>query len=167
MKEVFGKSRFRVFLAVNGQYIFLNEFVDVQNILSDGLGYTKKKTWEINQQFIVYLPSGQEFRVHAGGWEADVIDETMATLMDPYSPCNAATKEWVNEKLDALSPIKRGGCLDDHIGEVHAIYTAAELGDYAAFETPSDGRKEKDICPCDNGKQKNVFKLFYTIEKVK
>ncbi|MBL4657949.1 MAG: hypothetical protein JKX73_08115, partial [Flavobacteriales bacterium] len=171
MKEVFGKSRFRVFVAVNGTYLFLNEFVDVPNILSDGLGYTKKRKWDINQEFMVYLPrgEGQNFRVHAGGWEADVIDDIMATLMDPYSPCDGDIKNWVNEKLGPVSPLKKGGCLDDHIGEIHDIHSSKSLqGDQPIleFESFTDGRKEIDFCPCDNGKQKNVFKLIYSIEKV-
>ena len=172
MKEVFGKSRFRVFLGVNGQYIFLNEFVDVERVLSDGLGYTKKRKWAINQEFIVYLPQGKDsyFRIHAGGWEADVVDDIMGTLMDPYSPCNSTTKEWVNTALGALSPLKKGGCLDDHIGEVHDLLYASTISDankIVEYETFSDGRKEPDVCPCDNGKQKKIFKLSYTIERIK
>jgi len=166
MKEVFGKSEFRVFLAVNGQYIFLNEFVDVPNILSEGLGSTKKRKWEINQEFTVYLPEGMNFRVHAGGWEADAIDGVMGTLMDPYSACNTATKQWVNTKLDVASPLKTGGCLDDHIGEIHALYTAEDIGEFKEFRTLTDGRKEIDFCPCDNGKQTKVFELSYTIQKM-
>lgn len=167
MKEVFGKSEFRVFLAVNGQHIFLNEFIDVPNILSEGLGKTKKRNWEINQEFTVYLPEGKEFRVHAGGWEADAIDGIMGTLMDQYLPCSGKTKQWVHKNMMAASPLKSGGCLDDHIGEIHAMHSAEEIGDVRDFEAFSDGRKEIDFCPCDNGKQKNVFKLLYTIEKVK
>jgi len=166
MKEVFGKSEFRVFLAVNGEYIFFNEFIDVPNVLSEGLGSTKKRFWDINQEFIVHLPEGKNFRVHAGGWEADAIDDLMGTLMDPYSACNSATRRWANEKLRLASPLKPGGCLDDHIGEIHAMYAAEDVGDYKEFETFTDGRKETDFCPCDNGKQKNVFKLKYTIQKL-
>lgn len=166
MKEVFGKSEFRVFLAVNGQYIFLNEFIDVPNILSGGLGSTRRRTWEINQEFIVYLPEGSNFRVHAGGWEADAIDGIMGTLMDQYSSCTNATKDWVHKNMLAATPFKSGGCLDDHIGEIHAVHTAQEVGDSKYFEAYSDGRKEIDFCPCNNGKQKNVFKLSYTIEKL-
>ncbi len=167
MKEVFGKSEFRVFLAVNGQYIFLNEFVDVPNILTDGLGSTKQRKWDINQEFIVYLPEGENFRVHAGGWEADAIDSKMGALMDPYSPCNGTTRDWVNKNMDVASPLRPGGCLDDHIGEIHALHTAGDIGDSKEFESLADGRKETDFCPCDNGKQNNVFKLSYTIEKIK
>ena len=46
------------------------------------------------------------------------------------------------------------------------MYAAEDIGDYKEFETFTDGRKETDFCPCDNGKQKNVFKLNYTIQKL-
>ena len=167
MKEALGKSEFRVLLAVNGQYIFLNEFIDVPNILTEGLGSTRQRKWKINQEFVVYLPEGKDFRVHAGGWEADAIDSKMGVLMDPYSPCNSATKEWMNKNLNVASPLRPGGCLDDHIGEIHALHSTEDIGDSREFESLTNGRKETDFCPCDNGRQKNVFKLTYTIEKIK
>ncbi|MBL4754449.1 MAG: hypothetical protein JKY52_12755 [Flavobacteriales bacterium] len=167
MKEVFGKSEFRVFLSVNDEFIFLNEFVDVPNILTDGLGSTKKRNWEINQEFTVHLPAGQDFRVHAGGWEADAVDTKMATLMDPYSPCDVTTKKWVNENLGVVSPLKFAGCLDDHIGEINAMHSAVDIGEFAEFEGLTDGPKEADVCIGNNGKQKKIFKLSYTIQKMK
>jgi len=165
-KELLSKSEFRVFFEVGGDWIFFNEFIEVDEILSNGIGKTNKKKWEINQEFIVHVRKGDSFRVHAGGWEADGIDQIMGTLMDPYSPCNSTTKEWVNKTMKVASPLRFNGCLDDHIGEVHAMHYESDLGDGGNFNVLSDGRREIDFCPCNSGKQENIFELSYSIEKL-
>jgi len=70
------------------------------------------------------------------------------------------------DNLDVISPLKLKGCMDDHIGEVHAMHSAADIGEGKSYAMKSDGRKEKEICPCESGRQKNIFVLKYTIEPV-
>jgi hypothetical protein len=53
-KEFFSKSEFRVFMEVGGKWLFFNEFIDVDDILNNGIGHTRKRKWEINKEFILY-----------------------------------------------------------------------------------------------------------------
>jgi len=163
-KECYKKSNFRIFLGVGGDYLFYNEFIDVDNILTEGIGSTRKREWEINKEFFVNLPENESFRVHIGGWEVDGIDMIMGSLMDPYSECEPEIKKWIHDKIRIASPFKFNGCLDDHIGELHAIHKHSDLKEYNRFERWSDGRKEKDYCLCNTGKQEKIFKLDYSIE---
>ncbi len=165
-KECYKESNFRVFLGVEGEYLFYNEFIDVEQVLSDGIGSTKQREWVINKEFYVYVPENESFRVYVGGWEVDGIDLIMGSLMDPYSPCNSDVKEWINDMLRIASPLKFKGCLDDHIGELHAIHKSSELKKFNHFEGWSDGRDERDFCLCNTGKQNKIFKLDYTIERL-
>ncbi|HIA36426.1 MAG TPA: hypothetical protein EYN89_06730 [Flavobacteriales bacterium] len=165
-KECYKKSNFRVFLGVEGEYLFYNEFIDVEQVLADGIGSTRKRVWEIDKEFFVHVPEKESFRVYIGGWEVDGIDLIMGSLMDPYSPCNSDIKEWVNDKMSIASPLKFQGCLDDHIGELHAIHKSSDLKKINHFEGWSDGREERDFCLCNTGKQNKIFKLDYTIERL-
>ena len=165
-KECFGKSELNVFLEAGGDWLFFNEFIDVENILDQGLGSARKKKWNINRNFVVHLPENKSFRVHAGGWEGDGINEVMGLLMNQYSPCDKATKKWVKKNLSVASPFVFKGCLDDHIGEVHAMHSAGEIGEQQEYAKYSDGRKEIDFCPCNNGKQEKIFRLKYRIQKI-
>ena len=165
-KEFISKAEYRLFLEVGGDWLFLNDFADAEDILDDGIGKTRKRNIKIDQEFTVYLPEGKEFRVHAGGWEADGVNDIFGRLMDQYAPCNAETRRWIMDNLDVISPLKLKGCMDDHIGEVHAMHSAADIGEGKSYAMKSDGRKEKEICPCESGRQKNIFVLKYTIEPV-
>ncbi|MBN4062509.1 hypothetical protein JYU20_04850, partial [Bacteroidales bacterium AH-315-I05] len=165
-KEFVSRSELRVFFEVGGSWIFFNEFIDVENILDQGLGKTTKRLWEINKEFTVHVPIDRKFRVHAGGWEADGLDRIFGDLIDDNSPCNTKTKRLVNRKLNVMSPLKPYGCIDDHIGEVHQMHSPMDLIDKNVFEVPSDGRKEPDICPCNNGNQTDIFRLKYRIDKI-
>ncbi len=163
-KEFISKAEYRIFLEVGGDWLFLNDFADSEDILDDGIGKTWKRKIKINQEFTVYLPAGKQFRVHLGGWEADGVNDIFGRLMDQYSPCNAETRKWMMDNLDVISPLKLKGCLDDHIGEVHAMHSATDIGDGQSYSVKSDGLKHKEICPFESGKQKNRFVLKYTIE---
>lgn len=164
--EILSRSEFRIFLEVGGDWLFLNEFIDKDDILDKGLGKTRKRNWDIMQEFIVHVPENKTFRVHAGGWEADGINRRFGWLMDPYSPCNRNTKKMIHKKLSVLSPFALRGCQDDGIGEVHAIHSAGDLDEGGIFEVSSDGKKREDNCPLNNGIQKDVFRLKYRIEKL-
>jgi len=166
LKEFLSRSEFRIFLEVGGDWLFLNEFIDKEDILDKGLGKTRKRNWDIMKEFIVHVPDNKTFRVYAGGWEADGVNERFGWLMDPYSPCDSKTKKMIHKKLSVLSPFALRGCQDDGIGEVHAFHGAGDLDEGGVFEVSSDGKKKKDNCPGNNGIQKDVFRLKYRIEKL-
>jgi len=166
LKEFLSRSEFRIFLEVNGDWLFLNEFIDKEDILDKGLGKTRKRNWDIMKEFIVYVPENDTFRIYAGGWEADGINERFGWLLDPNSPCNPKTKKMIHKKLSVLSPFALRGCQDDRIGEVHAFHTTGNLDEGGVFEVSSDGKRIKDNCPGNNGIQKDVFRLKYRIEKI-
>lgn len=159
-----GRSEFRVFLEVGGEWICLNEFIDVADILNDGLGKTFKRNWDINQSFIVHVPRGKYFRVHAGGWEADGLETTMGVLADPNMPCTPENKIALNDILFDVNPVGLHGCYDDKIDEVHDFHTPELLKQGGTFEGIGFGTPFQDPCPLGSNNNKPILRLYYHIE---
>jgi hypothetical protein len=155
-----------LFLESGGNWLFYNDFTGDEDVLNQGIGKTFRRKWNLSKEFVIYVPEGKKFRVFAGGWEADGLDRAYGKLLDPYSPCNKEFKIAVNSNLRASSPFKLHGCIDDPIGEVQEFHDHFDIGMGKSYEVISDGRREEDFCPCDNGKQYGVFILRYRIERI-
>lgn len=166
-KDVTSRPERVVWLEAGGQYLCLNEFVDGENILTDGMAKSFHREWEIGLSLIVYARPGQSFRVHAGGWESDGISRAFGQLMDPMMPCTKATKRAFHKHLWPATPFSLHGCLDDLIGEVHDIHEVDKLGDFQEYEAISfGGENELEQCPGANTVQNDVFRLRYSIRRI-
>ncbi|MCG3165708.1 MAG: hypothetical protein POELPBGB_01483 [Bacteroidia bacterium] len=164
--EALGKAEIRVFLDIGGNYLFLNEFANVADIMNDGLGKTRRKNWNFNIPFTVYVPHDKKFRVAAHGFEADGIDKLFGHIVDNYSPCTPATKKMINNMMIDLAPVGIGGCLDDPLGNAIRFHTATEFpGKYMDFVVRSDGGYHEDGCPCASFSPKNIMSIGYRVEK--
>jgi hypothetical protein len=120
--EDYGDGEYRVFAAVDADYLFLNELPRDGNILDGGLGDTgDNQTWGIGKTFDVVVPPGGAFRVHAGGWEADGVNDLFGKLVDPAPRCDQATKDWFNDNLFNFGVASSGG-LDDPIGQINDVW---------------------------------------------
>ncbi|MFM2376594.1 MAG: hypothetical protein RLZZ165_1691 [Bacteroidota bacterium] len=157
-----------IWLEAGGQYLCLNELVDGEDIFADGEAKTYDRRWEIGRTFRIYGRKGQRFRVHVGGWENDGFSQTYGNLMDPLAPCDEATKKAFLRTLWAATPFALGGCLDDLIGEVHEFYEIGKIGNHAEFEAMSTGSDmEREQCPGANVSQHDIFRVWYSLRRVK
>lgn len=164
--EALSKAEIRLFLDIGGNYLFLNDFANATDIMNDGLGKTRKKKWNFNIPFTVYIPHDKKFRVAAHGFEADGIDKLFGHIVDNYSPCTPATKKMINKMMIDLAPVGIGGCLDDPLGNAIRFHTATEFpGKYMDFVVRSDGGYHEDGCPCASFSPKNIFSIGYRVEK--
>ncbi|MFD8302984.1 hypothetical protein ACFV29_11635 [Streptomyces sp. NPDC059690] len=173
--EDLGDGEYRAFAAVDCNYVFLNELPGDDNILDDGLGDTgDDQTWGIGRSFDIVVPFGGAFRVHAGGWEADGVNDVFGRLIDPSPRCDQQTKDWFNDNLFS-SEVARGGGLDDPIGQVNTVWrvdtasgelhleeNAAVLG-VGEHRDSSIGQISPDISDTNPN---NAFTLHYTINQV-
>jgi len=172
--EDLGDGEYRCFAAVDGDYIFLNELPGDDDILNDGLGDTgDDQTWGIGRTFDITIPIGGTFRVHAGGWEADGVNDLFGRLIDPSPRCDQPTKDWFNNNLFSLGVVTNGG-LDDPIGQINTIWrldaatgqlhldgnpSIPGIGAHADNSTGPIAHDVSDTNP------NNAFTLHYTIEE--
>ena len=136
----FRPGQWRVFAEVGGHWLFLNDLFG-DDVLRDGLGNTRNRSWPLNRKFTVYVPPQGRFRVYAGGWDADGVNRGFGHLANPNSRCNDALRE---KAVDFLKMIKDNNGFDDPIGEVALAFvpaagriqgyslTRAGEGDYAS-----------------------------------
>lgn len=166
-KEFSSRSEFRIFFEAGGQWFFLNEFLDCDDVLHGKRSRTYRKKWAMGQQVTIHVPEDRKFRLHVGGWEADGINRSFGHLLDPLAPCTKATKKAMHKHLWAATPFALHGCLDDAIGEVQLFLDPKTIRD-GIYLSPSTGPIEKyDQCPCVRGIQEGVFDLSYRIERSK
>lgn len=166
-KEFSSRSEYRIFMEAGGRWLFLNEFTDKDDVLKSGYGRTFKKRFKFEHSIIVHVPADKQFRVHVGGWEADGIDRVFGNLIDQNSPCTRVTKKKLHKHLYPATPFALHGCLDDLMGEVHDFHRPADIGDFAEFESSSQGPDKKwDQCPGVRPNQDDVFRIKYRIEKI-
>ena len=170
----FGDGEYRCFAAVDGDYIFLNELPGPNDILNDGLGDTgDDQTWGIGRTFDITVPIGGAFRVHAGGWEADGVNDLFGRLIDPSPRCDQPTKDWFNDNLFSFDVVRNGG-LDDPIGQINTIWRLdATTGQLHLDGNPSilgigehrdnsAGPIARDVSDTNPN---NAFTLHYTIQE--
>jgi hypothetical protein len=167
LDEQLSKAEIRLFANVGSDWIMVNDFHGRKGkTLTKGLGKTRKKAWEFNNEFTVTVPRGKFFRVSMSGWEADGINLLMGDLMDQNCGCDKKAKRFFKTKIFSITNMVFKGCLDDEYGEISQIHKPADLGRYSQFSnSPQEGINE-DPCPFSKYPLKDRYFLFYTIEKV-
>jgi len=173
----------RVFVEAGGNWLFLNEIPDVDNILDDGLGDSgddlgtdgdivdkrsgQPRAWE----FTFAVPPGGSFRMHAGGWESDGVNDAFGKLINPFANCDCEFQQQFND-LFGIGTYLDGG-RDDPIGEINHIFSCqnadAEIGPTHAsfFRDQSGGPTDwKDDITKDVVDETRVFQFQYHIEEV-
>lgn len=165
-KEFLSRHEMRAFVDVGGKWFFLNELFGKKDIINGGKGKSYGKRWKLDLSFVVNIPYGTEFRIHANSWECDGIDGRMGILMDSYSPCNEESKKKIRKALNIISPLRFKGCMNDLMGEVHDFYTPETIEIPLSCTSHSFGNDYEDICICNKDVQNDVMSLKYTIEKI-
>ena len=180
-----GDMELRVFVEAGGNWLFVNELVPdgVENILEDGLGDSGEDLGQNGDivdrrggsvapwEFTLALPPGGSFRLHAGGWEADGVNEAFGNLIDPNASCDCEFQQQFND-LFGIETYLAGG-RDDPLGEVNHIFTCenvdSELGpDHAMFIRDQSGGPTdwKDDITGDVVDQTKVFTFQYHIQEL-
>ena len=136
-------NEFRIFAEVGGKWLFFNEnalidifgtTIPIPDILKDGLGDYNVDERKIvggdgnggKRVFTVYVPEGDSFRVHAGGWEADGANLVFGDIVDPSLSCEALGL-WLNLHLFKVD-VAAAGAQDDPIGEVNKFFVNTKSG---------------------------------------
>lgn len=109
-------GEFRIFCNVGSEWIFLNEFPVTGNILNSGLGSADEGSYNINKYFKLYIPPSGSYRIFAGGWEADGINQVMGMTLNGYDRNAASFKRFA---CNNLVRIYGNGDSDDEIGTVN------------------------------------------------
>jgi len=175
-----GDMELRVLVEAGGNWLFVNEIPDVDNILEDGLGDSGDNNWNIVDyrsgqarpwEFTLVVPPGGSFRVHADGWEADGVNEAFGDLINPNASCDCNFQDQFNN-LFGIETYLSGG-RDDPIGELHHIFSCqnadSELGSTHAsfFADPSGGQTDwKDDITKDVVDETKVFRLNYHVQEL-
>jgi hypothetical protein len=172
--------QYRVFFEAAGTWLFLNELVGDDRILTDGIGSTGPGPWGIRDrrysgdphwQMYAIVPPNGEFRIHAGGWEADGANNGLGAIYDPAADCTDTPYAVIDFLNEYITNITNGlqGCKDDPIGEVNMRFNcAAQPG---VFDSSSRGRiwdQEQDITLICGGivDRTRPFRVTYTLEEL-
>ena len=161
-----GDGEYRLFVEVGGNWFFVNEAPGDDDILNDGLGDTgDNEIWHITRQFTVYVPPGGSFRVHAGGWEADGVNDVFGKLIDDNTPCSDLLKNWLNDNLFCEDVFFNGG-MDDPIGEINSVFNEANgFGVGNPHEDSSSGPIKTDD-PTGDTDPNDSYRLRYRIDEL-
>lgn len=164
--DYLSKAEIRLFANVGNNWVFVNDFFPRKGkILTKGLGKTRKKHWDLQNEFTVYVPRGTAFRVYMAGWEVDGVDLLSGDLLDPTSECNRKTKRFIKDRIFSIRNMLLKGCMDDQYGDIGSMHSYDNLGRVNTFtNTPEKGRNE-DPCPFSEYELKDRYFLTYTIEK--
>ncbi|MDB5282060.1 MAG: hypothetical protein JWO06_1135 [Bacteroidota bacterium] len=167
LDEILSKAEVRLFVNVGSEWIFMNDFFAKKGkVLSKGLGKTFKHTWNLNNEFTVYVPRGKSFRVYMNGWEADGIDLLFGNLLDPGSLCNRKTKRFFKNSIFSFGKMWMKGCMDDSYGETSKLHGYDNLGKTDHITNSPQSGMNDDPCPGSKYPLKDRVFLTYTIEKV-
>jgi hypothetical protein len=155
-----------MFVNVGSDWICVNDFFGKKGkVLSKGMGKTYRHKWNLNNEFMLYVPRGKNFRVFMNGWEVDGLDMLFGTLLDPGSPCNKKTKRWIKNVSFSLKIFLKG-CLDDSWGQTSKLHSYDKLGKTDKFTNSPQSGMNDDPCPFSKYPLKDRVFLSYTIEKV-
>jgi hypothetical protein len=166
-KEGPTRCEWRFFVEAGGEWLFLNEFLPGEDIFRSGWAHSFKTRWPIGQRIRVHVPAGTAFRVFAGGWEADGMDDIFGHLLNPDASCSDATRKALRKHLLPATPLGVKGCLDDVLGIADDYPSPESLGAGGKFTAYSDGHPEKyDACPGAHQSPVNVFKLNYSVKRI-
>jgi hypothetical protein len=180
-------GEYRVLADVAGNYLFLNEVVRDPHILSDGIGDTGgavsrtatgelvPTTWNIvdrrrpespHYSFDVIVPENDgRFRVHAGGWEADGVNDAFGHLVNMNQTLDVESlHEQLGSTLFRAQSLE--GCQDDPIGEVNEIEPNGPIpGGKPMHRHPlSKGQASVSEPVCGDSSENGNYRLEYTIE---
>jgi hypothetical protein len=172
-------GEYRVFVEIGGHYLFVNELTsDAKNIVSDGLGNTgSDEFWGIKDRrvpghpswaFRIYVPPGdtEGLRVHAGGWEADSVNDAFGKIVDPHHSFDSQLSDYLRDNLFNIWKVF-SGCGDDPIGEVNDLYPGY-FGLPPNIGVPVNhgswaGGPDYDDPGCGTSRQDFSFRLDYTV----
>jgi hypothetical protein len=165
LSEKGDRAEMRLFANVGNDWILLNDFCSKgKKILTQGLGKTFKKHWELSNEFTVYLPRKKTFRVFMSGWEADGVDFLMGDLMNPASLCDAKTRHFFKLSFFNIRNMLMRGCEDDEMGEMSAVHAyPAGLAPSSFTLSPQSGENH-DPCPFSKYPLKDRYFLSYTLK---
>lgn len=158
-----GSGEYRIFAEVGGQWIFLNEFLPAEDILkvATDVGHV----WNIGRSFDVAVNPGDSFRVHAGGWEADGINQYFGHLVDPDAVCDEPFKTLLG---DNVWPMLWAGSRDDSAGNIREIHGTD--GDFraGAHAVTSTGAPEEeiDVWTGEDTDPHDTFVMRYRVEEL-
>lgn len=159
-------AELRMFADVGGQYIFLNEHVTKnRDILCAGMGRTIRKHWKINKSFTIHVPDDRQFRVYAGGWEADGAEKVMGRIVNQNAGCSTELKQQINNLMLDPTPVGYGGCEDDNMGEAINFHSPQNLNVTNRFISTGDGEPYQENCPLGSRTPVDFFELEYSIIK--
>lgn len=167
LSDYLSKAEIRLFLNVGNHWVFVNDFFGKKGlVLSKGLGKTRKKHWDMNNEFLVHLPEGESFRVFMSGWEVDGVDLLSGKLLNPNSACDKKTKRFFKNNIFSISKMLMKGCMDDEYGNISMLHSADKLGKENRYQNSPKEGKNDDPCPFSKYPLKDRYFLTYTIEKV-
>jgi hypothetical protein len=119
-------GEFRLFANIGSNWFFLNEFANVDDILSHGIGEVSRTIWapdhyifRFNLEQEIYVPVDKEFRMAVSGWEADYIDNKYGNIVNPYLSCQVAKSTLDN--LFSAYQYNNGGGADDPLGVAEKV----------------------------------------------
>ncbi|MDC0303808.1 hypothetical protein OAL15_02230 [Flavobacteriales bacterium] len=165
-EAILGRAELRIFMEVGGQYIFFNEFAtNKKNVLKKGVGKTYRRKWKIKNSFTVHLPKDREFRVYAGGWEADGAEKVMGHIIDQFSDCTSNLKNRINDLMLDPSPMGYNGCEDDNFGEAIMFHTASSISQKSSFLIKGDGESYRENCPFGKHVPVDFHRLEYSVRE--
>ena len=178
-----GDMELRVLVEAGGTWLFLNEIPGVDNILDDGLGDSsdslgtdgdivdyrsgQPQPWA----FYLLVRPGGSFRLHAGGWEADGVNDAFGKLINPFSNCDCNFESKFNDEFGIGTYLDGGR--DDPIGEINHVFSCqnadSDLGPTHAsfFRDQSGGPTNwKDDITSDVVDETRVFQFQYYLQEI-
>src|SRR5215208_76115 len=83
------------------------------------LPFTIVKPGTGSKEFVIYLPKGKDFKIHANGWEADGVDIHFGKIVDPHPSRNNLQQlsNWYNDNLMNVDTFVHG-VDDDPAGSI-------------------------------------------------
>lgn len=165
--DILNRSELRMFTGVGNIYIFLNEWLGgEEDILNKKFGKARKRKYDMDISFTLYVPEGERFHIMSKGWEADGVNKLFGQIMDQNLPCTKENRKFIKDQMMDWSPVGWGGCMDDFTGLAEAWHVPSKIDSAAQYEIhPIDGLNG-DFCPLGDYSLKDYFRLYYKIEKV-
>jgi hypothetical protein len=177
----------RVFGEVGGQWFFMNDFalsqdqVNDDGILGDGLGDVGEEAYPgpstspnsaISRFFDVIVPDEKGFRIHTSGWDADASNDIFGRIFDQNRICDKGLESDLNDKVfggafGGAIGNAFAGCLDDPIGEIHAVYSRSSAVDFGNSQERISIPSQGDIIPervCGDTNPNNSYSIVVTFK---
>lgn len=173
----------RMFANIGSNWIFLNEYCEPEDILSDGLGnaidnatlslkyhrpilFTDEQNSTMKEKFLfafdnsfeIYLPADKNFRCHVNGWEGDYFDGRFGEIMNPYLTCEDA-KAYIEQNADWWAA-RQQNTFDDALG-------VAETNIYYNFQSQTIRITSKGADGDDAGEGKDgIYQVQFKLKRL-